>query len=206
MVTGRNHAVRLETKRTYQMDKLTYGDNIAVDFGTLPEASQHALALRGFTHIMGNETASRVHNWAGAEGQANSDDKATIKAWKDSHPAELAAKAVEVQGEFLKALTEGTLGSRVAGPRLQPVDQVARRIAKEQVSDILRAGGIKVPKKDETITTKDGAFTLDQLVDRRLANEAFGPAIKKAAEKEVANRAKAIDAAKANADEAMAAL
>lgn len=182
------------------MEKLTYGDNLSVDFAALPEASQFALAQRGFTHIFGNEVASRVHSWAGAEEQANSDDKATIKAWKDANPDKLAAQAAIVQADMLKALNEGTLGARVSGPRLTPLDTMRRKIAREQIENILRTNKIKVPKKDDKIKMPDGEFTMEELIVRRLVlvtvakpdkpSVDIGAQITKEAEKRIAAQAK----------------
>ncbi len=170
------------------MDKLTYGETISVDFATLPEASQAALAQRGFTHIFGNEAASRVHSWAGAEGQANSDDKATVKAWKDANPDKLAAQLAVIQADFLDALNKGELGNRVGGPRLTPVETIANQMARKEIEDILRTNKIKVPKKDDKVKMPDGEFTMAELIARRLAK--FGERINAAAKKEADRRAK----------------
>ncbi len=181
------------------MEKLVYGD-YSVDFDTLPAVSQAALALRGLTHVLGNEVASKVHNWAGGETQANSDDKATVKAWKDAHPDEIAAKGKEFAADVLEALASGTLGNRVGGPRLTPIETLKRQIAKGQIETILRAAKIKVPTKDDTVKTPDGEFTMAQLVDRRLVatvkdaagnvTRDIGAEIQKEADKELAARAK----------------
>lgn len=176
------------------MDKIEYNSAVTVDFDSLPDASKAALVSRGVSHVFGNEAASKVHAWAQAEGQANSDDKATVKAWKDANASAVDAKLAEVQADFLKALIEGTLGSRTGGPRLSPLETVKRRIAREEISDMLRGAGIKVPTGDKTLTTADGTFTMDQLIDRRLAREDTGPAITKKAEKEIAAKAKQIAA------------
>lgn len=189
-----------------QMEKITYGDSIAIDFASLPEASQHALAQRGLTHVLGNEVASRVHAWAQAEGQANSDDKATVAAWKAANASAITSKTAEVQADFVKALQEGTLGSRVAGPRLTPLETIMRKAARGEIETILRANGVKVPKGEDTIETADGAFTMAQLIDRRLANEATGAPIRKAAERELAAKAKALAGVQADAKTALAAL
>lgn len=188
------------------MEKLTYGDNISVDFGTLPEVSQFALAQRGFTHVLGNEVASRVHAWSQAEGQANSEDKEAVKAWKLANAAAVDAKTTEVQADFLKSLTDGTLGNRVGGPRLTPIETIKRRIAWGEIETILRANKIKVPKGDDVIEMNGGSFTKAQLIDRRLANEVTGPVIQKAAEKELAAKARQLAAVEAGAQDALAAL
>jgi hypothetical protein len=183
---------------------LTYGDSLNVDFAALPEVSQAALAQRGFTHVFGNEVASRVHSRAMGEDGANSDDKATVKAWKDANPDKLAAWAAEVSADFLAALNDGTLGNRVSGPRLTPVETIARQMARKEIEDILRANKIKVPTKDDKVKMPDGEFTMAELVTRRL--EKFGDRINAAAKKEADRRAKQTDAVTANAAEALTAL
>lgn len=192
--------------------ELSYGDTIKVDFATLPEASQTALAQRGFTHVLGNEVASRIHSWAMGEGQAGSDDKAVVKAWKESNAAAITSKTSELVADALAALNAGTLGNRVSGPRLTPVETIARNMAKKEVEDILRANKIAIPKTtgkgdarvEGKIKTADGEFTLGELVSRRL--EKFGDRINAAAAKEAAKRAKEAAAVVGNADEALAAL
>lgn len=182
---------------------LTYGDNLSIDFDSLPEASRVALAQRGFTHVMGNEVASRVHSWAMGEGQANSDDKAVVKAWKDANKDALAAQTTAVQADMLKALTDGTLGVRASsGPRLTPVETIANQMARKEIEDILRTNKIKVPKKDDKVKMPDGEFTMAELVARRLAK--FGERINKAAAAEAARRAKATAAVTADAAAAIA--
>lgn len=198
-----------------QMEKLVYGDT-SLDFDALSDASRFALAQRGLTHVLGNEIASKVHSWAGQAGQANSDDKATIKAWKDANVAAITSKTAELVADTIKALNDGTLGARVGGPRLTPIDTLRRQIAKGQIETILRANKIKVPTKDDTVKMPDGEFTMTQLVERRLAMQVkdasgavirdIGAEITKEAEKELALRAKKQAALVAGAAEALGGL
>lgn len=188
------------------MDKLVYGD-ITVDFDALPPVSQVALASEGLTHYLGNRVASRSHAWAQGENQAKSTDKEVVKAWKETNASTLAAKEAEFRAETVAALIDGSIGTRSGGPRLSPIDTVKRTIAREDIATMLRSNGIKVPKGEETLTTKDGAFTMDALIERRLANETTGPDITKRAEKELAAKAKKIALAKAeNKDAVLASL
>ena len=184
------------------MEKLVYGTT-EVDFDALPAVSQHALALRGLTHVLGNEVASKVHGWSQKEEQANSEDRATVKAWKEANAAAIEAKTAEFTAESVKSLLDGTLGFRTGGPRLTPLETIKRAIAKKQIVAILTAAKIKVPTKDDTVKTPDGEFTMAQLVDRRLVFVAkdgrdIGAEITKEAEKEVARLAK--EAAKVQAN------
>jgi len=186
------------------MDKLTYGDSIEVDFSALPEVSQFALAQRGLTHVLGNEVASRVHSWAQGEGQANSEDRETVKAWKAANAAAITEKTNAVVADMLKALSEGTLGNRVSGPRLTPLETLCNQIARREIETILRANKIKVPKGDDKVSMPDGEFTMADLIARRLAKESTGNAIRAAAEKELKARAKALASVESDAAAAMA--
>ena len=177
------------------MDKLSYGSH-SIDFDALPESSRFALASRGLTHVLGNEIASKVHSWAMAEGQANSEDKATVKAWKEANASAIEARVAELQAETIAKLLDGTIGVRASsGPRLTPLDTLRRSIARDQVKVILRGQNIAIPKKDEKIKLANGEFTLDELVERRLVmvtkdGRDIGAEITREAEKELAARAK----------------
>lgn len=185
-------------KTEHQMDKLTYGDKISIDFGALPEASQYALASEGLTHFLGNRVASKVHAWAMGETQANSKDKATVSAWKESNAGAIVSKSDEFIADTLKSIADGTLGVRsAAGPRATPLETLKRQIAKRQVETILKGAKLAVPKGEDKIKTADGEFTMAELVTRRLtlvtkSGVDIGAAITKEAEKELKARAKAV--------------
>ena len=188
------------------MENFKYGDNVSIDFAALPEVSQVALIQRGLTHVLGNEVASRVHAWAMGEGQANSEDKEVVKAWKLANASAITSKTSEVQADMVKALTDGTLGSRTTGPRLTPLETVLNKITRGEVETILRANSIKVPKGDDKVKMPDGEFTMKELIVRRLAKPEHGDRLRKLAEKEVAAQAKAQKAITDDAATALAAL
>ncbi len=172
------------------MEKITYGD-FAIDASALPEASLFALLSRGFTHVLGNEIASRVHAWCGAEGQANSDDKATIKAWKEANESAVAEQTAVLRKAAFDAIVAGTLGVRVGGPRVEPIDQAKASIARVEVLKVLAANGIKAPKKDEKVRFANGTEkSMAEMIASRLAHPEHGPRITKEAEKALAAKAK----------------
>lgn len=176
------------------MEKLSYG-TIEIDFDTLPSASQRALAQRGLTHFLGNEQASKLAAWSKAEGQANSEDKATVLAWKEANSAAVTSKMGELVAEANAALLAGTVGVRTSGPRVEPIDAVKTRLAKDEVLTILRNAKIAIPKKDEAVQFADGRTkSLAQMVTDRLAHAEHGPRITKAAEKILRDKAKAAEA------------
>ena len=142
------------------MDKITY-DTHEIDFDHLPAKSQAALVARGVTHFLGNEQASKVSAWVKAQAEEG------VEVGDD----EKAAKKAEYVAAAIKALTEGTVGSRSVGPRATPFESALRAIAKEEVSAKLKAAKIKVPKGKETITYRGNELTLDDLIDRHIERE-----------------------------------
>lgn len=157
------------------MEKLTYGDH-SVDFDGLPEATRYAIAHEGFVHFLGNRVASRVAGWC--ESQAGDGaTKEAVKAWKDSHADAVNEQAAAFREATLKAMLDGTLGVRAtSGPRAatDPLGAEMRKIAKEQITMILAAHGLKFPiGKDEsgapkTVSIRGVVRTGEQLISDRL--------------------------------------
>ena len=169
------------------MDIITYGEH-TVDPTKLPVASINALLRRGVSHLLGNEQASKLTAWVesatkDANGAAPTDEAK-------------AAKKAEFVKAALAALAEGTIGTRVSGPRVEPIEAARNAIAKKEVLDILRAANIKVPKGEEAVRFADGTEkTLAQMVATRL--EKFGDRIEKEAAKKLADDARRVKAAQA---------
>lgn len=170
------------------MDKITYA-GIEVDFDALPPISQRALALRGLTHFLGNEQASKVSGKAKAALIAEpsvvlgDDEKAELlKGFRES---------------ALNALLEGTIGVRESNgePAMNPVEKAARAIAWDAVADILKKSGLKQPKGTETINVGGNDYTRNQLIDRRLNDPRYKDSIAKAAEKQVRDAKKKLETA-----------
>lgn len=162
------------------MTKLTYAGH-EIDTDTLPANSIAALLSRGLTHYLGSEQASKVNSAADKHEKENGtaladDEKATLKA-------QFVADAV-------KALQEGTIGTRTGGPRLDPMAKAIRDIAGEEVTALIRNAGHKVPKGKETVSVRGEDVTFGQLVDRRLANPEHAERIGKAAKARVAEATK----------------
>lgn len=181
-----------------------------IDFATLPVASQIAMARRGLVHFLGNEQAAKV------SAKANREADLAAKAFKEANGREATADEAlafvasdETKQEWklgfiaegVKALAEGSVGMGARGPAVDPVEAEMERIAKRQVTDILKANGIKVPRKDEAVTFNDGSTkTMEDMVEGRLAKNS--DAIRKEAEKAVKDRKRQQDAAKAAAAKA----
>ena len=184
-------------KRETTMLQIQYGDH-SVDFDALPEASKKALASRGLTHFLGNEQAAKLTNWAATrvakaikelgEAPAKSDvDAATEMATPND--AERATRKIELVAEALKTLHDGTVGVRVGGPKADPIESIMSRLASVEVADVLRANKAKMPKGDETVVIGGQSLTKAELIARRIAKH--GDRLRKAAQKELADKAKA---------------
>lgn len=168
--------------------QVTYGD-ITLDFATLPDSSRLAMLKRGVSHFFGNEIASKV----------STRKKAAADKGEPMSEADADALHAQFTADAIKALNEGTVGVSTRGPAADPVDVAAESIARAEVSDVLKANGAKFTGKGDERRVKfaDGSeFTMDQLIERRLANPAHAERIRKAAEKVVADKAKKLAKAK----------
>lgn len=171
------------------MPTITYSD-ITIDTSTLPEASLVALLSRGLTHLLGNEISSKVHSWACGEAQANSDDRATVKAWKEANAEAVSAKVKEFQSATIEALAAGTIGTRAAsGTSIDPIERRAEVLARKEVVAVLTTNSIKVPKGEQKVKMGDAEFTMAELVDRRMTK--YGERLRAEAKRELDAEAKA---------------
>lgn len=163
---------------------ITYG-KFTIDPTTLPPKSLEALISRGLTHYLGNEQNSKVSTKAKKDAEAGN-------AWADDEKAKALADAQE---EAFAALVAGTIGTRVGGPRLDPYEKALRDIAGEEVAELLRKNGSKVPKGKETLTYKGAEYTFAELVARRIGDERHTERLAKAAKArvtEIERRAKGV--------------
>lgn len=160
---------------------ISYGDYKA-DFNTLPEGSLVGMLRRGFAHFMGSECASKV--------TAHFDPEAENPV-PDSPEARAAFKA-QVQKEMFAKLVAGTVGVSTRGPAVDPIVTIERRITKRDIiAKILKPNGLAWPKKaEDKLVTGSGSFTGAELIDRRLANPKYAPAIKAEAKKILAEQQK----------------
>ncbi len=149
--------------------KMTYGTH-TVDFATVPAQSVTAMLRRGLSHFLGSEMASKVNAYFDpdrkvAEGETRLEDTEENRA---KIKADYQAKAVD-------ALLAGTVGVSTRGPTVDPIETEINRLARKEVHDLLKANGVKPPKKaTDTVTIGGTAYTTDQLIARRL--DPTGPA------------------------------
>lgn len=158
---------------------ITYG-SVSIDVAKLPQASVMAMLRRGVSHFLGSEQASKVTSFFDPDQENPPADTAEARA----------AKKAEFQADALEKLLAGTVGNSVRGPTVDPLTTHMRRIAKAEVTNILKANGVKFPAKaEDTIELPDGSkLTGTQLIDRRLAKE--GERITKEAKKAMDDQAK----------------
>lgn len=162
-----------------------------IDFAKVPHTSLVAMLRRGVSHYFGSEQASKVT-------AALDPEKEEPVADTPENRAELKAK---FQAAAYDALIAGTVGVSVRGPAVDPVEKIARQLAKKEVQAILAAHNVKWPKKaEDTISLPDGSkVTAEQLIDRRLAKEGerLGKEAKKIADQRAREAKKANEAAQA---------
>lgn len=157
-----------------------------LDLASLPAKSISALVSRGLSHYFGSEQASRVKNLKDAYLEEHKTEMA------EDEITALKAERFEIA---MKALVDGTIGSRAVGITIDPIEKIKTAIARSQVTDILKANGIKVPKGEEAVEFADGnKKTMEEMIKTRL--EVNGEAI----DKEAAKVLKAKQSAKAAAE------
>lgn len=144
---------------------LVYGE-VRRDMAALPNGTLHALAQRGFTHILGNEIASAISSFKEKNPGASDDD--------------VAAKRAELTTAKLAAMDNGTLGVRVGGARVRGIDAVIADVAEEFViRNVTRKGkAAALPKKG-----KGYAAAMAALVANAMANSAFAESVKAEADR-----------------------
>lgn len=162
--------------------QVTYNE-VSLDFTNLPAASLLAMLKRGVSHYLGNEIAAKI---SGRKDKAEKEGTPLSESDVEALRAEFTDKAIS-------ALHEGTVGSATRGPAADPVDVAAERIARAEVNDVLKANKAKWTGKgdDRHVKFADGStLTMDEMIERRLANPDHADRIRKAAEKAVADAKK----------------
>ncbi len=168
---------------------IEYG-TFKIDPATLPEVSVNALLRRGVAHYLGNEQASKLASWVEAEE----------KAGRKPGDAEKAVAKHDFQTAAIEALTKGTIGTRVGGPRGTAIDTVIRGLAKDEVKAVLKHNGLTFPTGEKVVEFADGTkLTGSELIDRRIAKH--GDRLRKEAEAEMKRQER--DAAKAGGVDAL---
>lgn len=172
-----------------------------IDFAKVPHTSLVAMLRRGVSHYFGSEQASKV------SGKYKPADDGSLGEGVVDTAENRAADLQAFREKALENLLAGTVGVSIRGPQVDPVEKIARGIARKEVQGILAAHNVKWPKKaEDTVSLPDGSkVTADQLIDRRLAKE--GERIMKEAKKIADQKAReAKKAAEAAAAEGLGSL
>ena len=150
----------------------------------LPANVQVALIKRGLRVVLGSEAARAVHTWKSKEENANATPEAIADVLKAA------------QAALWEKITTGTLGHRESGGAAasrvtDPVEKEVRALAKQEVTDTLKALNMAFPTKDKVIEFANGE-KLDgpTLITRRIAKH--GDRLRAEAKKIVAARERAL--------------
>lgn len=138
-------------------------DTFTVDTDSLPEASIAALLHRGLTHYLGNEQSSKV--------------TAFKKANEGATDAEVEAKASELRNAAFDALLNGTIGTRVGGPKLKGIDRLIHLVAVEQITALAASRGAKMP------SGKGSADKLAAMVEKWMGDESRAAKVREEAQR-----------------------
>jgi hypothetical protein len=138
-------------------------DAITVSPADIPTISLFALAQRGFSHVLGNEVASKLAAFRKTEVGAAADE------------AEVAAFTKAKREEALEKILNGTLGTRAASsPRVTGIEALMRRVAVEflqaRFAAYSKKSGTKVslPTGDKVVEVAGRAMTREQLIEAEL--------------------------------------
>lgn len=172
-------------------------DQTEADFDALPDATKAGMLNRALAHIFGNEVASSVVSKVRQHIGDNADPKRkaesvttdevkrfrlenaeTVKTWADAFQAEKKA-----------AILEGKLGVRVGGGgAVDPLTRAMHKIALVEVTGLLEAHGMKMPRGEDTIELAGQSVGRGDLIERRLKTN--GAAIEREAKAQLAAAAR----------------
>ena len=146
-------------------------DELKVNPADVPTVSLFALAQRGFSHVMGNEVASKLAAWKKGEAGAAATQ------------AEVDAFVKAKREEALEKILNGTLGVRSAStPRVSGFDALVRRVAVEYLNARFAAYSkrtgqkVTLPTGDKVVSVPGRDMTREQLIEAELKRN--GEAIK----------------------------
>ncbi len=156
-----------------------HGD-ITLNPADVPTVSLFALAQRGFSHVLGNEVASKLAAFKKTEeGGAASE-------------AEIEAFVKAKREEALEKIMQGTLGVRTAtAPRVSGIEAIMRKVAVEflqaRFAAYSKKSGTKVslPTGDKVVNVAGRDMTREQLIEAELKRN--HEAIKQEAERRQAS-------------------
>jgi len=138
---------------------LDCGNGLTRSIDTLPRRTVVALAQRGVNHLLGNEISS------------------AITAFKKKNPnateSDIEAKWTELTDAKIAAMDDGTLGTRVGGPKRRGIDAIEHDVAVEMAKAVYIRKGLPWPKSG---TGQSDA--VDAILKVAYGNEAFASKVK----------------------------
>jgi hypothetical protein len=177
-----------------KMAQLKYGDH-TVDTDAIPDAIKIVLMQRTFSHKMGNEvSAAVVSRCRTAMGNPDA-TKDAIAEWRTAHASEVEAWESELRSSIVQSILDGTLGVREVGPRKDPVEAKFESLVTAYVRSVLKSGGKKLPKDDETIIDLGNGVTRTRSQMLANARASQGDRLRKEAEKMVRDEQRLADRA-----------
>lgn len=211
---------------TTSFDTLSVGDYVR-PVASLHPKTHYAFLLKGARHYFGNELASRVttkiekaleDHFNGEDGRAKWGDigkaqrKEHFTSFRDNNTDTLTAWTKEIFEEFAKKADDGDIGLGSRGASIDPLRRQMEVIARQGVIATLQANKLETPTEwkkrtkgdinDYSVTVGGQVLTMDDMIDRRIANPKFGPAIEKEAKAELDRRAKAAERVRKAAESA----
>lgn len=189
-------------------------DNSEHDFDVLPEPTRQGIISRAMAHIFGNEVASAVVSKIRTTIAETSEPKRKaetvttdeVKRYRKEKPEQVKTWTDEFQAEKKTAILEGKLGVRTGGggAAVDPLTRAMHKIAVDEVTELLSAHGLKMPRGEEVIDLAGQKLGRGDLIARRLNTN--GANIEKEAKAQLAaaaRKAKAIKEGSAGVAEAL---
>lgn len=173
-------------------------DQTEADFDELPAATKVGMLNRALAHIFGNEVASSVVSKvrqtiaenASPARKAESITTDEVKRFRLENAETVKGWADAFQAEKKSAILEGKLGVRIGGggSAVDPLTRAMHKIALVEVTGLLEAHGMKMPRGDDTIELAGQTVGRGDLIERRLKTN--GPAIEREAKAQLAAAAR----------------
>lgn len=165
------------------MATLSYGDTFKVEVDAIPDAIKVALMQRTFAHKMGNEVSAAVVARVRTALSNPDATKQAIDDWRKANAAQVSAWEGELRSSIVQSILDGTMGIRETGPRKDPVEAKFETLVAAYVRSVLKSGGKKLPKDDETIIDLGNGVTRTRSQMLTNARVSQGERLRKEAEK-----------------------
>lgn len=122
------------------------------DFDALPASARQGMVNRAVSHIFGNECASvvvgKIKAALAGDGKASDVTTAQVQAFRadPANEVKLDSWLSEARDAKIAAIVAGSLGVRVAGGSVDPLEAMMHRIARTEIMQLV--GSKNFPRKD----------------------------------------------------------